>query len=115
MDYVAPEFGSAALITVDVQVDTLDGQPLEVAGTSAALPAIAALAAAFRAAGRPIVHVVRLYRSDGSNVDLCRRSAVEAGARMLAPGSSGAQLAPGVVEREGSFALADAHPHIPAA
>ena len=106
MDYVSPDFGSAALITVDVQVDTLDGQPLEVAGTSAALPRIAALAAAFRAAGRPIVHVVRLYRSDGSNVDLCRRSAVQAGARMLAPGSSGSQLAPGVVEREGSFALA---------
>jgi nicotinamidase-related amidase len=37
------------------------------------LPTIAALAAAFRAAGRPIVHLVRLYRSDGSNVDLCRR------------------------------------------
>jgi nicotinamidase-related amidase len=106
VDYVSPEFGSAALITVDVQVDTLDGQPLEVAGTSAALPRIAALAAAFRAAGRPIVHVVRLYRSDGSNVDRCRRAAVQAGARILAPGSSGSQLAPGLVDGAGSFALA---------
>jgi nicotinamidase-related amidase len=52
------------------------------------------------------VHLVRLYRSDGSNVDLCRRAAVQAGARILAPGSSGSQLAPGLVDRAGSFALA---------
>jgi nicotinamidase-related amidase len=106
VDYISPEFASAALITVDVQVDTLDGQPLEVPGTSAVLPRIAALAAAFRAADRPIVHLVRLYRSDGSNVDLCRRAAVQAGAKILAPGSSGSQLAPGIVDRGGSFALA---------
>jgi nicotinamidase-related amidase len=106
VEYVSPAFGAAALITIDIQVDTLDGQPLEVPGTSAAVPRIAALAAAFRAAGRPIVHVVRLYRSDGSNVDLCRRAAVEAGAAILAPGSRGSQLAPGVVRRGGAFALA---------
>jgi nicotinamidase-related amidase len=106
VDYVSPAFGAAALITIDTQVDTLDGQPLEVPGTSAAVLRIAALAAAFRAAGRPIVHVVRLYRADGSNVDLCRRAAVQAGAAILAPGSSGSQLAPGVVERADAFELA---------
>jgi nicotinamidase-related amidase len=106
VEYVSPAFGAAALITIDTQVDTLDGQPLEVPGTSAAVPRIAALAAAFRAAGRPIVHVVRIYRSDGSNVDLCRRAAVQAGAAILAPGSSGSQLAPGVVGRGDAFALA---------
>ena len=73
MDYVSPQFDSAALLTIDTQVDTLDGQPLEIPGTSAAVPQIASLASAFRDAGRPIVHIVRLYRSDGSNVDLCRR------------------------------------------
>jgi nicotinamidase-related amidase len=98
VDYLAPDFSSAALVTIDTQVDTLDGQPLEIPGTSAAVPKIGALAAAFRDAGRPIVHIVRLYRKDGSNVDLCRRSAVEAGAEILAPGSSGSQLAPGIVE-----------------
>jgi nicotinamidase-related amidase len=49
--------------------------------------------AAFREAGRPIVHVVRLYRPDASNVDLCRRTAVAQGARILSTGSEGAQLA----------------------
>jgi nicotinamidase-related amidase len=106
VDYVSPAFGAAALITIDTQLDTLDGRPLEVPGTSAAVPRIAALAAAFRAAGRPIVHVVRLYRADGSNVDLCRRAAVQEGAAILAPGSSGSQLAPGVVARADAFELA---------
>lgn len=105
MDYLAPDFSSAALVTIDTQVDTLDGEPLEIPGTSAAVPQIAALAAAFRDAGRPIVHVVRLYLSDGSNVDLCRRAAVEAGDAILAPGSKGSQLAPGMIERPASFIL----------
>jgi nicotinamidase-related amidase len=83
VDYLTPDFRSVALVTIDIQVDTLDGQPLEVPGTSAVVPRIAALAAAFRDAGRPIVHMVRLYREDGSNVDLCRRAAVEAGAKVL--------------------------------
>lgn len=105
MEYLAPDFSSAALVTIDTQIDTLDGQALEIPGTSAVVLRIAELAAAFRDAGRPIVHVVRLYRADGSNVDPCRRAAVQAGATFLAPGSRGSQLAPGIVEDSGSFAL----------
>lgn len=91
--YTSPEFEVAALITIDTQRDTLDGGPLEIPGTSDALSPMRAVAEAFREAGRPIVHVVRLYREDGSNVDLCRRQDVETGAGALTPGSSGAQLA----------------------
>ena len=60
--HTAPRFEAAALVTIDVQRDTLDGRPLEIPGTSTALAAMARAADAFRAAGRPIVHVVRLYR-----------------------------------------------------
>ena len=95
--YLAPDFTRAALVTIDTQQDTLDGQPFEVPGTSAALPEMRRLAAAFRAAGRPIVHVVRLYRPDGSNVDLCRRRAVADGARLVLAGSPGAELASDLV------------------
>ena len=94
---LAPDFASVALVTIDTQRDTLDGQPFEVPGTSAALPEMRRLAAAFRAAGRPIVHVVRLYRPDGSNVDLCRRRAVADGARLVLAGSPGAELASDLV------------------
>jgi nicotinamidase-related amidase len=95
--YTAPEFEKSALITVDVQRDVLEGQPLEVPGSSAAADAIGRLADCFRAAGRPIVHIVRLYKRDGSNVDSCRRHLVERGATILAPGSSGSELVPGLL------------------
>ncbi len=91
--YTTLDFSSAALITIDTQRDVLDGGPLEIAGTSAALDPMRALVTAFRGASRPIVHVVRLYEPDGSNVDLCRRQSVEDGTRMLATGTPGSQLA----------------------
>jgi nicotinamidase-related amidase len=95
--YTAPEFEKSTLITIDVQRDVLEGQPLEVRGSSAAAEAIGRLADCFRQAGRPIVHVVRLYRRDGSNVDPCRRDLVERGTAILAPGSPGSELAPGLL------------------
>ena len=104
MDYAAPDFSSAALVTIDVQVDTLDGERLEIPGTSAAVPQVGALAAGFREAGLPVVHVVRLYKTDGSNAELCRRGAIESGIEILAPGSRGSQLAPGILE-DGAFSL----------
>lgn len=91
--YTAPDFSSAALITIDTQRDVLNGGLLEVAGTSAALEPIRVMLRAFREASRPIVHIVRIYEPDGSNVDLCRRRSVEDGARMLASASQGSQLA----------------------
>jgi nicotinamidase-related amidase len=96
-DVRAPSLDRAALVTIDVQRDTLDGQPLEVPGTSAAVPRIARLAAAFRAAGRPVVHVVRLYRADGSNAEPSRRALVSGPTPVLRPGTPGRLLAPGVL------------------
>ncbi|MFH2220211.1 MAG: cysteine hydrolase [Pseudomonadota bacterium] len=92
--YTRPDFSSAALITIDTQRDTLDGQPLEIPGTSAALPQMKKLLDGFRRNSKPIVHIVRIYKRDGSNVDLCRRRAVEQGAGMLIEGSAGCEPAP---------------------
>lgn len=91
--YTEPDFQSSGLITIDTQRDVLDGGALEIPGTSAALGSMGMLARAFRELAQPIVHVVRLYAPDGANVDLCRRAAVAGGARMLAPGAAGSQLA----------------------
>jgi nicotinamidase-related amidase len=91
--HTAPDFAAAALITIDTQRDVLDGGPLEIAGTSAVLPRMRTLALVCRELGRPIVHVVRVYRPDGSNADLCRRRVLQDGAPVLHPGAPGTQIA----------------------
>lgn len=92
-----PDWAAAALLTIDTQVDTLDGQPLEIPGTSAAVPAISEVCRSFRAAGLLIVHVVRLYLADASNAELCRQDLVRAGGPILRPGTGGCLLAPGLL------------------
>jgi len=92
-----PEFDSIALVSIDVQRDLLDGRGQEVPGTSAAAEVIAALRDSFQDAGLPIVHIVRLYRPDGSNADLCRRGPIEGGMKLVIAGSPGAEIAEGLV------------------
>jgi len=105
--YTQPDFTSIALITIDMQQDFLAGQPFEIPETSEILPRIQMLAAAFRRAQLPIAHMLPLYKSDGSNVDLCRRSAVEQGAAIVRPGTAGAELAPSLLPGPGVSLDAD--------
>jgi nicotinamidase-related amidase len=96
-DYTSPERGRIALLTFAVQKDcTEPGSPVGYLGGGRTLARIGELAQGFRRAGAPIIHLVRLYRPDGSNVDACRRRAVEEGLRVLMPGSCGAELVPEV-------------------
>jgi nicotinamidase-related amidase len=112
--YTRPLARSAALVLIDVQLDFLDSPsgdaPMPVDGTRAAIPAMAKLATTFRERGLPIVHVIRLYQPDGSNVDLVRRQSIEQGARIAVPGSAGSQIAaellPNVVELDHELLLA---------
>ncbi|GAB3040262.1 cysteine hydrolase family protein [Natronobiforma cellulositropha] len=92
-EYTRPNPERAALLTIDTQRDfSLPGAPAEIPGTAAVVPDIARLLERLRALERPIVHVVRLYRPDGSNVDACRRAAIEDGAAIARPGSTGSEL-----------------------
>ena len=99
--YTEPEWSKSALITIDTQCDTLDGQPFEIPGTSAILPRMKALLQTYREAEKPIIHIVRIYKADGSNVDLCRRQLIERGAALVLAGSPGCQLAPELLPHAG--------------
>ena len=92
-NYTKPDFSRCGLLTIDTQNDfTLPGAPAKIEGTIDAVPNIERIVKAFRAKQRPIVHIVRLYLSDGSNADLCRRGAIEGGERIVTPGFDGAEL-----------------------
>lgn len=92
-----PEPERSLLLTIDVQRDvSLPGAPFEVEGTHEAVPRMERLVTAFRDRNRPIVHVVRLYRADGSNVEPCRRSLIREDSSVLRPGTEGAELVDGL-------------------
>lgn len=88
-----PHFQSSALVTVDFQSDVLPGGTFARPGNGPVLTELAALARAFRNAGRPIVHVVRIYLGDGSNADICRREKLRRGLSLFRPGTEGVQVA----------------------
>ncbi|MEE9575631.1 MAG: isochorismatase family cysteine hydrolase [Gammaproteobacteria bacterium] len=92
-NYTRPDFKNSALITIDVLRDTLDKQPLEIPGTSAVLPKIKQLLDLYRENKKPIVHIIRIYKDDASNVDLCRRELVKNGKKIFIKNSLGAELA----------------------
>ena len=92
-EYTRPEPDHAALLTIDTQNDfTLPSGTARIPGTAEIVPQMASLVEAFRANEAPIVHVIRLYQEDGSNVDLCRRLPVEDGESIVRPGTEGAEL-----------------------
>ena len=71
-DYLGPHWSRSALVVVDMQDDFLDGGAATIEGTTGVLPRVAEVARAFRQAGRPIAHAIRLYEPGGSDVDLLR-------------------------------------------
>ena len=95
-DHTEPHWASSALIVIDMQADFAAGGALPVPGTDEVTPGVARLAEGFRAAGRPIVHIVRLYRPGSSDVDPPRRAFVEAGGQAVAPGTPGSAVIAGL-------------------
>src|SRR5215475_14366442 len=92
-EYTQPVNKHSALLIIDVQHDfTLKGGSAEMPGTLLAVSYVRSLVEGYRKRGYPIIHVIRLYHVDGSNVDLCRKQNIEDGKQIVAPGTNGAEL-----------------------
>lgn len=92
--YTQPQWSKSALLTIDVQEDfTRPDAPAYISGTDTILPRIQKLLKHYRNVNRPIFHIVRLYKTDGTNVDICRKKSIEEGQKIVSPGSDGAELA----------------------
>lgn len=93
MNYTQPVLSSSCLLTIDVQNDfSLAGAKAEIKGTMAIIPKVAKLLKLYRKKHLPIIHIVRLYKQNGSNVDIARREKIQNGWNIVTPGSHGAEL-----------------------
>jgi len=92
-EWTRPDPFRMALLTIDIQREFQPGFPSGRSDNATAVPAAAEVTRAFRNAGKPIIHIVRLYLPDASNADLCRRSRILSGPPILAPGSESSQIA----------------------
>jgi nicotinamidase-related amidase len=92
--FTSADWRNAALLTIDTQNDfTLRNAPFAITGTFEIVPKMSQILHAFRSARKPIIHVIRIYNTDGSNVDLCRRRAItELGNKLVIAGTQGAEL-----------------------
>jgi nicotinamidase-related amidase len=93
MAYTKTKIETSALITIDTQNDfTLQGAPAEIPGTREIIPNMKRMLNWYRLHDLPIIHIIRIYLPDGSNVDLCRKEMIENGARIVCPGSEGVEV-----------------------
>jgi len=67
--------GLPALLVIDMQNDFVrEGAALRVAGAEGIIPRIREVLDIFRARRLPVVHVLRVHRKDGSDVEVFRKS-----------------------------------------
>ena len=83
----------SALIIVDMQNDfVLPKGPAEIPNSFSTVPRIKEVLSWFRSARRPVFHVIREYRADGSDIEISRRAAFLAGPQYVVPGTPGAEI-----------------------
>lgn len=92
-EYTRPDRDRAVLLTIDVQNDfVVSDAPAKIEGTQEVIPKIQKLLKISREENIPIIHVVRLYREDGSNVDISRKQTIENGKQIVSPKTNGSEL-----------------------
>lgn len=92
------EHDRSALLIIDMQYDFANpAGRAYIAGSREILPELIELARIFRENRRPVFHIVRLYHPDGSNAELCRKGVVSSDNPVVAPGSPGAAIVPGLL------------------
>ena len=97
--------GRAALLIIDMQNDfILEGKPNRVAGARAVVPKIQAVLAEFRKRSLPVIHVLRVHRPDGSDVEIIRQEKFRKQPFAVA-GTHGAAVIDELAPRAGEYVL----------
>lgn len=97
--------GSTALLIIDMQNDfVLDGQPHKVTGARAVIPNIQEVIAEFRKRSLPIIHILRIHRRDGSDVEIIRQDRFRAHPFAVA-GTRGAAVIDELAPQTGDYVI----------
>lgn len=97
--------GTAALLIIDMQNDfVLEGKPLRVAGARDVIPKIQAVLAEFRKRSLPVFHILRVHRSDGSDVEITRKE-LFAKSPFAVEGTKGAAVIDELSPMKGEYVL----------
>lgn len=97
---------STALLIVDMQNDFVrEGAPARIAGALATVPRVIELLAAARAHKWLVVHVIREYAADGSNVELPRRNSFLSAGGYAVAGTAGAEIVAALTPTAGELRL----------
>jgi nicotinamidase-related amidase len=95
----------AALLIIDMQNDfVLDDAQLKVAQARAVIPKILEILGHFRAGNRPVFHVLRLHRRDGSDVEIIRQDLFKEHP-FAVEGTPGAQVVEELVPSPGEYVI----------
>ncbi|XP_010234136.1 probable inactive nicotinamidase At3g16190 isoform X2 [Brachypodium distachyon] len=100
----AAKWTETAMLVIDMQKDFVDpamGSPVLVAGGEGVVPTVAEAVSVARERGIFVVWVVREHDPSGRDVELFRRHLYSGGKGPTAKGSKGAELADGLVIKEG--------------
>jgi hypothetical protein len=93
METFVMQADNMALLIIDMQNDfVLPGAPVHVAGAEASIPAIQRILQAFRADNRPVFHITREYRPDGTDVEMMRRKDFLKHQPFVVPGTKGWEI-----------------------
>ncbi len=98
------ETGKTALLIIDMQNDfCLPGAPFEVKGALTVVPQIKRALDACRDCGLPVVHAIRHYRADGTDVERTRLQAFLEKGGAFVEGTKGAQIIDGLRPLKGEY------------
>ena len=87
------DWGNTAIVVIDMQNDfCLSDAVMPVEGAMKVAPVVSEVLDSAREKQMPIIHIVRLYKPDASNVDLCRKEQILSGVRVVEPGTEGAEI-----------------------
>ena len=97
--------GKPALLIIDMQNDFVrEGKPLKVAGAPAVIPKIQIVLGEFRKRSLPVIHVLRVHRADGSDVEIIRKERFRTQPFAVA-GTAGAAVIDELEPRNGEIVL----------